>query len=128
MNFDWEFKHIIIGLFESTEPIGQPLVKNIINLFHYYNLRNKIIAYVKNDQFNLNAMITTLKFIVSCEAMGLEEFFQGTYFDLTFFKAYQYAKIDEKCAKASCVHKIYSIIYFCKSTLFVKKFNKRRQE
>jgi len=87
LNFVWEFKHIIIGLLESTEPIGQPLVKNIINLFHYYNLRNKIIAYVKNDQFNLSAMTPTLKFIVSCEAMGLEESFQGTYFDLTFFKA-----------------------------------------
>ncbi len=59
-------------------------------------------------------MTTTLKFIVSCKAMGLEESFQGTCFDLTFFKAYQYAKIDEKCAKASHVHKIYSIIYFAK--------------
>ncbi len=87
MNFDWEFKRIIIGLFETTEPIGQPLVKNIINLFHYYNLRNKIIAYVKNNQFNLSAMTTTLKFIVSCEVMGLEENFQGNYFDLRFFKA-----------------------------------------
>jgi len=87
LNLDWEFKHIIIGLFETTKPIGQPLVKNIINLFHYYNLRNKIIAYVKNDQFNLSAMTIALKFIVSCEAMGLEESFQGTYFDLTFFKA-----------------------------------------
>jgi predicted glycosyltransferase involved in capsule biosynthesis len=87
LNFDWEFKRIIIGLFETIEPIGQPLVKNIINLFHYYNLRNKIIAYVKNDQFNLSAMTITLKVIVSCEAMGLEENFQGTYFDLTFFKA-----------------------------------------
>jgi len=90
LNFDWEFKHIIIGLFELTKPIGQPLVKNIINLFHYYNLRNKIIAYVKNDQFNLSAMTTTQKFIVSCEATGLEESFEGTYFDLTFFKACQY--------------------------------------
>jgi hypothetical protein len=120
LNFDWEFKHIIIGLFESTEPIGQPLVKNIINLFQCYNLRNKIIAYVKIDKFNLNAMTITLKFIVSCEAVGLEESFQGTYFDLTFFKAYQYAKIDEKCAKASCVHKTYSIIFFAKVHYLLK--------
>jgi hypothetical protein len=46
--------------------------------------------------------------------MSLEESFQGTNFDLTFFKACQYAKIDEKCAKASCVHKMYSIIFLAK--------------
>jgi hypothetical protein len=63
-------------------------------------------------------MTITLKFIVSCEAMGLDKSFQGTYFDLTFFKACQYAKIDEKCAKASFVHK-YIQLYFCKSTLLV---------
>jgi hypothetical protein len=35
----------------------------------------KIITYVKDERYNLNNMITTLKLVVSCEIFGLKEFF-----------------------------------------------------
>jgi hypothetical protein len=40
-----------------------------------YNLKKKIISYVKDERSKFNAMNNTLKLVVSCEALGLEEFF-----------------------------------------------------
>ncbi len=40
-------------------------MKNLIELFNKYELRKKIIAYVKDEGFNLNVMITIFKSIVS---------------------------------------------------------------
>ncbi len=34
---------------------------------------------MKDEGSNLNVVITTLNYIVSCEIMGLEESFQGTF-------------------------------------------------
>jgi hypothetical protein len=44
-------------------------------------------------------MIASLKSIVSCDVMGLEESFQGICFGCAFFKTCQYATIDEKVCK-----------------------------
>jgi hypothetical protein len=35
----------------------------------------KIIVYVKDEGSNFNAMIITLKVVVNCESLGLEESF-----------------------------------------------------
>jgi hypothetical protein len=64
-----------------------------------YALRRKIIAYVKDEGYNLNTMTTTLKSIVSCDLLGLEESFQGTCSRDAFSKAYQYVTIGEKVCK-----------------------------
>ncbi len=44
-------------------------------------------------------MIATLKAIVSCDMLGLQERFQSTCFGHAFFKVYQYPTIDEKVCK-----------------------------
>jgi hypothetical protein len=44
-------------------------------------------------------MSTTLKSIVSCDILGLEESFQGTCFGHAFSKACQYATTKEKVCK-----------------------------
>jgi len=64
-----------------------------------YALRRKIIAYVKDEGSNMNTMTTTLKSIVSCDMLGLEESLQGTCFGHAFSKACQYATIEEKVYK-----------------------------
>ncbi len=46
-------------------------------LFDQYGLRNKIIAYVKDEGSNLNTMTIALKFVVKYEIFGLDESFQG---------------------------------------------------
>ncbi len=76
-----------IGLFKAIETIGQILAKILIDLLDKYGLRKKIIAYVKDEEFNFNAMTAILKSIVSCEYFVLEESFQGTCFEHPFSKA-----------------------------------------
>ncbi len=72
---DWQPKHITFGLFEPIDTNGQTLVKKLTELLDNYALRKKIIAYVKDEGSNLNTMISTLKSIISCDMLGLEENF-----------------------------------------------------
>ncbi len=44
----------------------------------------------------MNIMTIALKSIVSCDMLGLEESFKGNCFGHAFFKACQYATIEEK--------------------------------
>jgi hypothetical protein len=62
-------------LFEAIKIIGQVLARNLIDLLDVYGLRNKIIAYVKDEGSNLNTLTSALKFVVRCETLGLEESF-----------------------------------------------------
>jgi len=78
LGFNWKPKHVTLGLFEAVETIGQVLVRNLIELLDAYGLRNKIIAYVKDEGSNLNTLSNALNFVVKCETLGLEESFQGT--------------------------------------------------
>jgi hypothetical protein len=68
------------------------MARNLIELLDQYDLRKKIIAYVKDEGANLNAMTTILKFVVDCEVLGMEESFQGTCFGHAFSKTCQYGK------------------------------------
>jgi len=74
-------------LFEITKIARQPLVRSLINLLDKYGLRKKIIVYVKDEGFNINAMTITLKCIINYQSLGLKENFQRTYFEHTFSKA-----------------------------------------
>jgi hypothetical protein len=66
------------------------LAKNLIKLFDQYELKRKIIAYVKNERSNLDTIIIVFKSIVKCEALGLNESFHSTFFGHAFSKACQY--------------------------------------
>jgi hypothetical protein len=46
----------------------------------------KIITNIKYERSNLNAMINALKYVVSCECLGLETSFQQSYFGHVFFQ------------------------------------------
>ncbi len=62
---------MIIGLFETIETTRQALAKKLTKLLDKYGLRKKIIAYVKDEGSNLNAMTSALKFVVNCEYLRL---------------------------------------------------------
>jgi hypothetical protein len=47
----------------------------LIDLLDKYGLGKKIIAFVKDEGFNVNPTIIALKFIVNCEFFRLEENF-----------------------------------------------------
>jgi hypothetical protein len=69
---DWKPKHVTFSLFEVAKIIGQTLAKNLIKFLDAYGLRNKIIAYVKDEGSNLYTLTLTnaLKFVVKCEILG----------------------------------------------------------
>jgi hypothetical protein len=46
-------------LFEANEIIGQAMAKKLTKLLNQYDLRKKIVAYVKDEGANLNAMTIT---------------------------------------------------------------------
>jgi hypothetical protein len=71
------------------------MVRNLIKLLDQYDLRKKIIAYVKGEGANLNAMIIVLKSMVNCEVIGMGENFQGICFGHTYSKACQYGIAEE---------------------------------
>ncbi len=61
--------------------------------------KKNIIVYMKDEGVNLNMMTLTIKFVMNCEFVGLEERFQGTCFGHAFSKASQYETIKEKVFK-----------------------------
>ncbi len=62
--FNWNPKHVPLGLFEASKTIGQALTKEWINLLDEYGLRSKIIKYVKDEGSNLNKrqVLSNVKF------------------------------------------------------------------
>jgi hypothetical protein len=50
---------LLFNLFEVIETI-----RHLIELLNAYGLRNKIIAYVKDESSNLNTLTSALKFVV----------------------------------------------------------------
>jgi hypothetical protein len=73
--------------------------RNLVELLDQYDLNKKIIAYVKDEGANLNAMTIVLKSMVICEVLSMEESFQGTCFGHAFSKACQYGTTEEKVCK-----------------------------
>jgi len=60
---------------------------NLSNPLYSFGLRKKIIAFVKDEGTNLNAMISTLMSIISYDIMGSEESFNKSCFGHVFCKA-----------------------------------------
>jgi hypothetical protein len=60
-------------LFEATKTTNQALAMNLNELLDSYNLRKKIIIYVKDEGANFNAMTMALKIVVNYDILELEE-------------------------------------------------------
>jgi hypothetical protein len=61
------------------------LARKLIELSNTYELRKKIVAYVKDEGFNLNIMTVTIKLIVICDVLGLKKINEGICFGCAFF-------------------------------------------
>jgi len=96
---NWKPNKVTIGLFETTKTIGQTLARNLNELLDSYNLRKKIIIYVKDEGANLNAMTMALKIVINYDVLELEESFNGTCFGCAFSKTCQHATIEKKICK-----------------------------
>jgi len=66
---DWQPKHLTIGLFQAIKTNGQALTNNLRKLLDQYGLKNKMIAYVKDEGSNLNTMTIVLKYVVNVKSL-----------------------------------------------------------
>jgi len=100
---NWQPKHFIIGFFKATQVINQALTRILIKLLNKYGWTKKFLFIVKDDGSNLNVITPTLKFIVSCECLGLEENFKVLVLVRFFLKHFNMQQQMKKCAKISCM-------------------------
>jgi hypothetical protein len=96
---NWKPRKVTIDLFETTKTTNQALARNLSEFLDSYNLRKKIIIYVKDEGVNLNAMTMAFKTIINCDILGVEESFNETCFGHVFSKTCQYTTIEEKVCK-----------------------------
>jgi hypothetical protein len=85
-----------MGFFEPTNMFGVAMATQVKNLQSLYNLLNKLITYVKDDNDNLSTLAQALISLFSCGPLGLTTPWQGSCFGHTFSKACQYVFNDIK--------------------------------
>jgi len=75
------------------------LAKQLKAMLEKFGLISKVLCYVKDKGTNLISMITTLKYVISCEALSLLVPFDGACFGHVMSKATQYTTNDDKISK-----------------------------
>jgi hypothetical protein len=58
--------------FETSDTFRHALAKDLIELLDKYDLRKKIIIYVKDEGSNLHIMIIALKFVINCDIYSFD--------------------------------------------------------
>jgi len=75
------------------------LAKQLKAMLEKFGFISKVLCYVKDKGTNLINMITTLKYVISCEALSLLVPFDGACFGHVMSKPTQYTKNDDKISK-----------------------------
>jgi hypothetical protein len=61
---DWEAKDVTIGLFKVTDTISATLAPKLWELMDKFSLTQNIMAYVKNEESNLQNCANALTFTI----------------------------------------------------------------
>ncbi len=96
IKLSWIPCHITIGQFEARDTSGATLTKQVKILLVEFNLKNKVIMYVKDEGANLKFLTITLTFIVSCKPLQLPQPFANVCFGQVMSKACQYVMNETK--------------------------------
>jgi hypothetical protein len=99
LSTNWKPHHVIVGLFKPNDTMGVGLARQLKTMPEKFGLISKVLCYVKDKGTNLANMTTTLKSIISCEALSLLVPFDGACFGHVMNKATQYATNDDKIFK-----------------------------
>jgi hypothetical protein len=67
---DWKPHHVTIGLFKANDITKQGSIKQLKTLPREIGFISKVLCYVKDEGINL-VMTTSLKFVISCDALSL---------------------------------------------------------
>jgi hypothetical protein len=92
---NWKPQHVMIRLFKANDTIGAKLKA----LLEKFGFTLKVLCCVKDEGTNLGTMTTTLKSIISWEALNLSTPFNGTCFWHAMNKIVQYVTTNDKVSK-----------------------------
>ncbi|KAG0556897.1 hypothetical protein KC19_11G087000 [Ceratodon purpureus] len=96
INEQWVPCRVTIGVFEAPDVAGAALAVEVKELLNSFNLTDKIIAFVVDDDSRLGSLISALSSMVLCAPLQLPEPYSGTCFGHVMFKACENATTDEK--------------------------------
>jgi len=68
---NWELKHITINLFEANDTSGATMVMKLKQILDKFSLTQNIVAYVKDEGFNLQTCAMAFNSIISCDGLGM---------------------------------------------------------
>lgn len=91
---EWVPRHITVSIFKVADIFGVALVEVVRWLLNEFGLTDQVFTYVKDENVNLNMLATTLKFVVKCKLLEIDEPYIGTYFEHVMSKACQYGTND----------------------------------
>jgi hypothetical protein len=89
----------MIKLFEANDTTGAKLAKQLKVLLEKFGFTLKVLCCVKDEGTNLGSMTTTLKSLISWEALNLPTPFKGVCFWHAMNKIVQYVTINDKAFK-----------------------------
>jgi hypothetical protein len=88
--------HVILGMFEMNEMIGQSMVTQLQSLLEKFGLLHQVFDFIKIECINLVVMVTTLHFIIDYEPLKSFKVYEGTWFGHVMSKACQSDTNDNK--------------------------------
>ncbi len=77
---------MIVNLFEAIETSEATMAPTLQEFFDKFFLMERIIAYLKNEGFNLQSCAIALNSMVSCKSLNMLKCFHGFYFGHTLSK------------------------------------------
>lgn len=95
----WEAKYLTIGLFEVTNTIGVVMHLALYEFFDRFFLTYEILAYIKDERFNLKTCARALNLIIFYISLVMLKPFDQVCFGHVLSKACQYATLDNKVAQ-----------------------------
>ncbi len=72
------------------------MVGQLQALFQKFDLMLHVVAFVKDEINNFISMAVTMRFIVGCHTLKLQQVYEATCFDHVMSKTCQYATNDDK--------------------------------
>ncbi len=88
--------HVVVGPFQATNTFGVAMIVQVKDLLSSYNLLDKLITCVKDENDNLCIHAQAFALVVNCGLLGLVVPWKGSCFGHAFNKLCQYACNDTK--------------------------------
>ncbi len=127
INTSWISTHMTIDIFKVHNIIGASH-GNQVNTLDSFGLLDKVIAYIKDEGFNLSTLTSTLIFVVSCYFFQLTYPFVRSCFDHDVSKVAWYVINHIKISTEFQVQSWKKFNICCKKSSFGLKSRKGRHE